>query len=333
MSMKVVICDDSKLARKSIEKALPDQWDVDVRLAENGEQALQLIEQGLCELLFLDLTMPVMDGFEVLAEIRQRQLNCLTIVVSGDIQESSRLRVKKLGALGFIKKPLDQTELQQLLESYGLIRELLATGESRRLKANEALVASDVLQEIVNISLGEAGKLLAEMLGTQIDLPVPKVKSIAYNQLLQTLELDARRPINAVSEGFVGNHVAGEAILLVDNHTLHQLPEKLADFHRHQFRDEYQSLLLDVASLLIAGFLQRFAMQLDLEFNTSQPSIVASSTPLYDIFKPEVSHEHVLVIDIDYHIPAFELSVDLLVIFTERSSQVLEERAEYFADA
>lgn len=333
MSMKVVICDDSKLARKSLEKALPANWDVDVRLAENGEQALQLIEQGLCELLFLDLTMPVMDGFEVLKAIRERQLNCLTIVVSGDTQENSRNRVQKLGALGFIKKPLDQRELQQLLESYGLIRELLASGHSRTMQTKDTVAVSDILNEIANISLGEAGKLLAEVLGTHIELPLPKVTQVSYANLLQTLELPATTPINAVTEGFVGNEVAGEAILLVDNNTLHQLPEKLADFHRHQFNDEYQSLLLDVASLLIAGFLQRFALQLDLEFNISHPSIVANNTPLYEIFKPEVNHENVLVIDIDYHIPAFELSVDLLVIFTEKSSQVLEQRAEYFADA
>lgn len=333
MPINVVICDDSKLARKSLEQALPSDWDIMVRLASDGQQALSLIEAGQCELLFLDLTMPVMDGFEVLRAIREQQLNCLTIVVSGDVQESSRQRAVKLGALGFIKKPLDPIELHELLESYGLIRELLASGERRELQASEQLFASDILNEIANIALGETGNLLAEILGTHIELPVPKVKHIAYDELLETLELDARSLINAVSEGFVGNKVAGEAILLVDNNTLHQLPEKLAGFHRHQFQDEYHSLLLDVASLLIAGFLQRFAMQLDLEFNTSQPSIVANGAPLYDIFKPEVSHEQVLVIDIDYHIPAFELSVDLLVIFTESSSQVLEERAEYFADA
>lgn len=330
--MKLVICDDSKLARKKLEQALPREWDVELRLAENGEQALELIENGQCELLLLDLTMPVMDGFEVLQTIRERQLECLTIVVSGDIQESSRLRVEELGALGFLKKPLEYRALHQLLTSYGLIRELLPPGDKRQLQADKRLRASDVLIESGNIALGEAGKLLADIFGQPIELPVPTVKRVPYTQLLQKLELDAHMPVTAVSEGFVGNQVSGEAILLVDNKTLHQLPEKLADFHRHQFEDEYHSLLLDVASVLIAGFLQRFAVQLDLEFNTSQPSIVATNTALYEIFKADVNHQHVLVIDIDYHIPDLNIDFDLLVIFTEKSSQVLEERAEHLAD-
>lgn len=92
--MKVLICDDSKVARKSIELALPKDWDIEVSFAENGQEALDLIKQGLVELLFLDLTMPVMDGFEVLKNIREQQLDCLTIVISGDIQEESQRRVE-----------------------------------------------------------------------------------------------------------------------------------------------------------------------------------------------------------------------------------------------
>ena len=333
MSMRIVICDDSKVARRSLEKALPKQWDVDIRFAENGMQALELIERGDCELLLLDLTMPVMDGFEVLQAIRDRRLKCLTIVISGDVQESSRQRAKKLGALGFIRKPLDEVELNNLLHDYGLIRELLQEGATRVLQSDARIEAVDVLSEISNVALGDAGNLLAEMLGTSIELPVPKVHVLPYHELLASLDLDGRSNVNVVSEGFVGNAVAGEAVLLVDNKTLHQLPEKLADVHLHQFDDEYKSLLLDVASLLIAGFLKRFAVQLDLEFNTSQPAIVATQQPLYEIFKDDVVHERVLVIDIDYHIPSYDLNFDLLVIFTESSSVVLGERAEYLSDA
>ncbi|RUO43316.1 response regulator [Idiomarina aquatica] len=331
--MKLVICDDSKLARKSLERALPDYWDVDIRFAENGAEALQLIEQGLCELLLLDLTMPVMDGFAVLEAIRDNDFNCLTIVVSGDVQASSRQRVRQLGALGFIKKPINASELTALLTEYGLIQELLGEGHARELKATQRLDALDVISEVSNVALGEAGSLLSEMLGTEVELPVPKVAFSDYSELLQNLGMNAQARVNAVSEGFVGNAIAGEAILFVNNRTYHQLPEKLADYHQHRFSDEYQSLLLDAASLMIAGFLQRFSLQLDLELNTSQPAIVALNCPLYDVFKASVKDKRVLFIDIDYHIPAYEFSCDLLVIFSEASGAVLEERAGYLIDA
>lgn len=331
--MKIVICDDSKLARKSIERALPAEWDIDVSFAENGEQALKLIERGAAELLFLDLTMPVMDGFAVLEAINERQLDCLTIVVSGDIQQESRQRVKKLGALDFIKKPIDNDELNKVLTEYGLIQELLPNHQQRAELLTDPIEVTDILKEVSNIALGDAANLLSDMLGTFVHLPVPKVVVTAYEHLPRILQYDQNLHLNAVSEGFVGNAVAGEAILFVDNRTLNDLPEKLAHYHQHQFKDDYQSVFLDIASILIATFLERFASQLDLEFNISQPSVIGISEPANKLFKEAVKDEQVLVIDIDYDIPEYHLSCDLFVIFTESSVAVLEERAGYLVDA
>ncbi|MGM0906088.1 MAG: hypothetical protein ACQEVQ_06120 [Pseudomonadota bacterium] len=44
--MEVLICDDSKVARKSIELALPKSWDIEVRFAESGQKVLDLVEQS-----------------------------------------------------------------------------------------------------------------------------------------------------------------------------------------------------------------------------------------------------------------------------------------------
>lgn len=331
--MKIVICDDSKLARRSIERALPNDWDVEIRFAENGQQALSLIENGDAELLFLDLTMPVMDGFDVLKEIRDRQLDCLTIVISGDIQKASQQRAKQLGALGFIKKPIDNDELHDLLADYGLIRELLPDHQQRRSVVSEPIAVTDILNEVTNVALGDAAKLLSDMLGTYIQLPLPKVTVTPYQDLPRVLQFDADTHVNAVSEGFVGNLVAGEAILFVDNRTLHDLPDKLSHYHQHKFEDDYQSIFLDIASVLIAAFLQRFASQLDLELNISQPSVIGMSEPVNQLFKEAVKDKQVLVIDIDYDIPDYHLSCDLFVIFTESSIAVLEERAGYLNNA
>ncbi|MGM0524616.1 MAG: response regulator [Pseudomonadota bacterium] len=331
--MKLVICDDSKLARKSIEKALPSDWDVDISFAENGEQALALIEDGKAELLLLDLTMPVMDGFDVLKEIRDRQLDCLTIVISGDVQQVSQQRAKQLGALGFIKKPIDNDELHDLLTEYGLIRELLPDHQQRRSAESEPIEVTDILNEVTNVALGDAAKLLSDMLGTYIQLPLPKVTVTPYQDLPRVLQFEADTHVNAVSEGFVGNSVAGEAILFVDNRTLHDLPDKLSRYHQHKFEDDYQSIFLDIASVLIAAFLERFATQLDLELNISQPSVIGMSEPVNQLFKEAVKDKQVLVLDIDYEIPDYHLACDLFVIFTESSIAVLEERAGYLNNA
>lgn len=109
------------MARKQVAKALPEGWDVNISFASNGLEALTAIRQGKGEIVFLDLTMPEMDGFAVLEAIRQEELKSIVIVISGDIQPVARERVLQLGAIDFIKKPLNQEKLRQTLETFGLL--------------------------------------------------------------------------------------------------------------------------------------------------------------------------------------------------------------------
>lgn len=120
MSLPLLIVDDSGFARKQILRALPKDWDVNVSQAANGEEALVEIEQGNGEVVFLDLTMPVMDGFGVLEQIRARDLPAMVIVISGDIQPEAKARVMKLGAMAFIQKPINQETLNQVLSDFGI---------------------------------------------------------------------------------------------------------------------------------------------------------------------------------------------------------------------
>ena len=69
--------------------------------ASNGEEALALIRQGLGQVMLLDLTMPVLDGYQTLAALRAEGLKSQVIVVSGDVQEEAVRRVRELGALAF----------------------------------------------------------------------------------------------------------------------------------------------------------------------------------------------------------------------------------------
>ena len=74
-------------------------------------------------MVFLDLTMPNLDGYGVLETIRQRDLPAMVIVVSGDIQPDAQERVRKLGAMAFIKKPIDADKARQVLVEYGIMTE------------------------------------------------------------------------------------------------------------------------------------------------------------------------------------------------------------------
>ena len=121
MSIPLLICDDSAMARKQVRRSLPEDWDVDITMATNGVEGIEAIRAGKGEMVFLDLTMPELDGYGVLKVVREEGHKCIIIVISADIQPEARERVMSLGALDFIKKPVDGKKLQDVLRKYGRI--------------------------------------------------------------------------------------------------------------------------------------------------------------------------------------------------------------------
>lgn len=121
MATPLLICDDSLIARKNVARSLPPDWDVDITFATNGIEGLQAVKAGRGEVVFLDLTMPDMDGYQVLEAIRQQGLDAMVIVISGDIQPEARQRVLALGAMDFIRKPINADKLAETLRRFGLI--------------------------------------------------------------------------------------------------------------------------------------------------------------------------------------------------------------------
>lgn len=121
MSIPLLICDDSNMARKQVAKSLPAGWDVEVTFATNGREGLEAIRAGKGEMVFLDLTMPELDGYGVLEAVKNEGLKAMIIVISGDIQPEARDRVTSLGALDFIRKPINKEKLAETLNKFGLV--------------------------------------------------------------------------------------------------------------------------------------------------------------------------------------------------------------------
>lgn len=121
MTIPLLICDDSAMARKQVKRSLPDHWEVDITFATNGVEGVDAIRSGKGEMVFLDLTMPELDGYGVLKSVQDEGHKSIIIVISADIQPEARERVMNLGALDFIKKPVDSKKLQDVLKNYGLL--------------------------------------------------------------------------------------------------------------------------------------------------------------------------------------------------------------------
>ena len=104
MSGKVLLVDDSGLARRSTRRVL-EQAGYTVIEAEDGLAALERFAVDRPDLVMLDLVMKGMYGLDVLAKLRELDPAARVIVMSADIQTSSREMVQSAGAAGFLNKP------------------------------------------------------------------------------------------------------------------------------------------------------------------------------------------------------------------------------------
>lgn len=109
------------MARKQVQRSLPEEWEVDITFATNGREGLEAIRAGKGEMVFLDLTMPELDGYGVLEAVKNDGLKSVVIVISGDIQPEAMDRVTSLGALTFIRKPVSPEKLRETLNKFGLL--------------------------------------------------------------------------------------------------------------------------------------------------------------------------------------------------------------------
>ncbi|MEH6593972.1 MAG: response regulator [Colwellia polaris] len=121
MSTRVLICDDSNLARKQVLRSLPENLSTDVQLAKDGQEALDILRNQHIDILFLDLTMPIIDGLGVLQALKDEEINLPVFVISADVQPEMQNRVLALGAKAFLRKPMQLDTLNEHLKSHGFL--------------------------------------------------------------------------------------------------------------------------------------------------------------------------------------------------------------------
>ena len=121
MINSVLVVDDSKMSRKLVMKSLPEEWDAPIFQAANGVEALELYREKSPDVIFLDLTMPELDGFGVLAALQEEGSKTPVIVISADVQTEAYERAITLGARSFIQKPMQAGDVKKVVKELGLL--------------------------------------------------------------------------------------------------------------------------------------------------------------------------------------------------------------------
>lgn len=113
----ILVIDDAALSRQVLRKILQTEgytiWE-----AKNGIEALEILEkkQQKPDCILVDILMPEMGGLEFLTIMRQQELKIPTIVITADIQETTRIKCLQLGAITVMHKLVKPNELRDCIK-------------------------------------------------------------------------------------------------------------------------------------------------------------------------------------------------------------------------
>ena len=167
----IMIVDDESAVRNTIKTQLKKRR-FNVVTAENGKHALNRIEITLPDMLITDLFMPEMDGFELLANVREKNPELPIIVISGEGDRGDVIRALRLGAWDYLYKPLESASFLFLAIDRALEKKRLLIENRRYRETLEELVAEKSIELIRQqkrledkaISLEKANEALKSLL-------------------------------------------------------------------------------------------------------------------------------------------------------------------------
>lgn len=120
MNYKILVVDDSAMSRRSLKRML-ETGGYGVVEAEDGISALETYHLERPDLVMLDMLMRGMYGLEVLTKLREMDTNARVVIVTADIQNSTKEMAMQAGALAFVNKPFAiETVLQTIAGILGV---------------------------------------------------------------------------------------------------------------------------------------------------------------------------------------------------------------------
>lgn len=114
-SGKVLIADDEAHIRKFVGLVLRSLGTPEVHEAKNGVEALELFERQAPDLVLLDVNMPVLDGLQALAQIRQKDPDVPVVMLTSVVNRSTVDECSRLGATAYLRKDANRQELTEQL--------------------------------------------------------------------------------------------------------------------------------------------------------------------------------------------------------------------------
>lgn len=187
----------------------------------------------------------------------------------------------------------------------------------------------DMLKEVVNVAMGQAGSDLAAILKSFVDLSVPEIKIVEAEKIVETVlresvfaENDA---VNAFRQSFSNMSLMdGEAIVIFNNETRERFSEFLGLTSRMDSVQELE-FMLELTNLMVGACLNSISEQLfEQEMSFLPPALVAENKKLnqvaYETFKRRnLKWDYSLFAKITFNLKDKSFKSDLLILLSEKA--------------
>lgn len=161
----VLIVDDSEMNRAILNEMLKDEYCI--LEADNGRAALDMVDRYGDELslVLLDIVMPGVSGFEVLADLSRRSVsdNLPVIMISSEDSDDMVLRAYELGASDYISRPFDdrivRRRVNNIIRLYAKQRRLTSLlSQQYNARVNNSRILVDIMASVMEVRNGESGR-------------------------------------------------------------------------------------------------------------------------------------------------------------------------------
>ncbi len=212
---RLLIVDDEKGIRDALAQVFEYEGQ-EVRVAEDGPDALLVANTFQPDLVFLDVKMPGMDGLEVLARLGDESPGSLVIMISGHGTIETALEATRRGAYDFLEKPLDTDRLlvtfRRALELKGLtesMAELRSQVESRYEIVGNSLPIRRVLERIEKVAATDARILISGENGTGKELVARAIHRLSSRSDTVFIEVNCAAIPSELIESELFGHLRG----------------------------------------------------------------------------------------------------------------------------
>ena len=147
--INVMIVDDHKMIREGLRKILEFEGEIQViEEADNGQECLKKLRSAKPDIILLDINMPVMNGIEVLQEIKKKNISVKVLVLTVHNEVDYLLKAVDIGVDGYIMKDAESAELKKAINC--IIQGETYIQPSLVPALNSRLISRDIDKEKIN---------------------------------------------------------------------------------------------------------------------------------------------------------------------------------------